>query len=339
MSLVRYFRLRDSKAFILCDQKGRCALHLVATYSESSELLQSILETDQKMTKMRLPNVPFLVREVTALGLLCKRLEFPSFTEMVSSLIAVDNSVEVIFDGITGSLLSNKSFPSQSLLPVSEVNRLLNLFEVLLSANPEEAKYDNSLIFHRACFYLRGELGIAVVTLFLTKNSEGLRSFFSRYIPIHLAALNSSLDVLKFLYKAYPQTISISSIHGECNLLHLVIEGDRDGERIDPAHKLAKVKCLCDQCPHFMHMKTDLGFTPLHCVLFLHCDKKLDLDTVKFLCDKDETVVRDKCTPSDIDDLRFESLSLHLLITHRSLVSELSDEGDCFRLFLRFSGY
>jgi hypothetical protein len=30
MKMVRYFSLRDPKAFLLCDQSGRCALHLAA---------------------------------------------------------------------------------------------------------------------------------------------------------------------------------------------------------------------------------------------------------------------------------------------------------------------
>jgi hypothetical protein len=53
MSLVRYVSLRDPKAFILCDKRNRCALHYVAQYSESLELLQTVLQIDHTMTKKR----------------------------------------------------------------------------------------------------------------------------------------------------------------------------------------------------------------------------------------------------------------------------------------------
>jgi hypothetical protein len=52
------------------------------------------------------------------------------------------------------------------------------------------------------------------------------------------------------------------------------------------------------------------------------------------LCIADETVVRDKCTPSNIDDPQFEQLPLHFLIAYKTLRLEISGEADCFRLFL-----
>jgi hypothetical protein len=94
MSLVRYLSLRDPRSFALCDQSGRCGLHLVAQYSESLELLQSILQVDCKITKM------ICLDEITPLGLLCRRSEFPTLDKMVACLIEVDTSVEVIKDGI-----------------------------------------------------------------------------------------------------------------------------------------------------------------------------------------------------------------------------------------------
>jgi hypothetical protein len=43
---------RGGDAVIMYDESGRCALHLVAQYSESLELLEDILQIDHKMTKM-----------------------------------------------------------------------------------------------------------------------------------------------------------------------------------------------------------------------------------------------------------------------------------------------
>jgi hypothetical protein len=335
MTLVRYFCLRDPKAFLLCDQKGRSVLHLLAMHSESLGLLQTMLEIDHKMARMRIPNLP-ITNEAIALGLLCKRLEFPSFKEMVSSLIEVDNSVEVIFDGMTGSILSHEASSFQNLLPGSRGERLLNLLEVLLNANPEVARYDSSLILHRACAYLTGELGVVVVKLLLSKNSEGIRCFYSNSgrLPIQHAV---DVDVLTLLHKAYPESISIVTHLKGFNLLHLTLEDNCSlPSTINPANKSARLTYLYDQCPQLVHAKNNYGFTPLHRVLWLN-SQKLDMKAVKFLCDADETIVRGKCTPSNINDTNFESLPLHLLVKHRSkfLNSELSDEADCFRLLLR----
>jgi hypothetical protein len=44
----KYSRVRDPKAPVLRDQSGRCALHLVAQFSESLELLKDILRIDHR---------------------------------------------------------------------------------------------------------------------------------------------------------------------------------------------------------------------------------------------------------------------------------------------------
>jgi hypothetical protein len=132
--------------------------------------------------------------------------------------------------------------------------------------------------------------------------------------------------MLIFLHQAYPESLSILVPDIKCNLLHFATQ-----EEVD---KIAKLEYLRDQCPQLIHMKDHEGDTPLHDFL-RSCYNKVDLETVKVLCDGDESVVRDKCTPSGINRRSFDSLPLHLLIDYRSLVSELSVEADCFRFFLR----
>jgi hypothetical protein len=322
MSLVRFFCLCNPQAFLLCNQKGRCVLHLVVMFSESSELLQSMLQIDHSMTNKKIAKAP--MGRKTALGLLCARVEFPFFKEMVTSLIGVDCSVAVISDGIIGCMLQIKESSFTDTSPGSGGEKILDLIKVLLNANPEVADYDNSNIFHEACCHLRGQLGIAVLTFFLTKNGDGIRSLSTDgNLPIHYAASYSTVDMLIFLHKAYPESISILVPNDKFNLLHFAIDKEVD--------IIAKLEYLCEQCPQLTHMKDNYGETPLHAFLYL-CHNKLDLKVVKVFCDADETVVRDKCTPSDID---FDSIPLHLLISYRSLPSEVSDEADCFRLFLR----
>jgi ankyrin repeat protein len=165
-----------------------------------------------------------------------------------------------------------------------------------------------------------------VLSLFLTKDSTGLTCVDDHgYLPIHVAAMKSSLDVLKFLHKAYPGSFSHVTNGGE-NLLHLAASS-LSKDIMDTRDKL---QYLCEQCPAFNHQKNDDGYTPLHYTL-----PDGYVNSMICLCNADEMIVRDKCTPLDIDHPRFEQLPLHLLITYRPLRSKLSDEADCFRLFLR----
>lgn len=168
-----------------------------------------------------------------------------------------------------------------------------------------------------------------MLKLFSAMNTDGIRRFFKGHLPIHFAARCSSLEILTFLHKAYPDSIFMLATNCESNLLHLAL----DDTVFSSKAKIAKLQYLCDQCPQLIHMKNSEGKTALHHTL--QCHDELDLEAVKTLCKADETAVRDRCSPSDIDDDDFDCLPLHLLIQDRPLVSEVSDEADCFRLFLR----
>jgi ankyrin repeat protein len=345
MSLVHFFCLCNPKTFLLCDQEGRSVLHLVAMFSESLELLQSMLQIDHTDDK-KVADTP--AGEVdTALCLLCKRLEFSSFKEMVNSLIQVDCSVGFIYDGILGCMMSNKksSFSFSDVSPGSRGAKILDLLKVLLNANSEVANYNDSYIFHLACSNLRGNLGIAVLNLFLTKNGDGIKCFHEGLLPIHFAACNSTMNMVKFLYEAYPESFFTIKLANERNLLHLAMSDTENHSGV----VVEKVEYICEQCPQLIHMKDNEGDTPLHEALY---SNELRLDFVRILCNADESVVIDKCAQFNTDDVDFDRLPLHLLIDFRSMSfkispelskkvqtqivsSELSVEADCFRLFLR----
>jgi hypothetical protein len=223
--------------------------------------------------------------------------------------------------------MSNESFSCPNIVPGSRGAGIFDLIKVLLDANLEVANYNNSNIYHFVCYYLRSNLGIAVIPLFLTKNGDGIKCFHDENLPIHFTARNSSVNMLKFLYEAYPESLTTLSQRDECNLLHLVLCDTENSSDV----VVVKVKYLCEQCPQLIHKNSIQGNTPLHSVLYSY-------DPVRILCDIDETVVRDKCTPSDTDgtdDEDFDRLPLHFLVEHRSPISELSVEADCLRLFLR----
>jgi ankyrin repeat protein len=174
-------------------------------------------------------------------------------------------------------------------------------------------------------------LGIAVLSLFHRKNNEGIRSHDDQgYLPIHYAALNSSLDVIKFLLKIYPESLTkVTSDHLACgNLLHLACGNDTN-----IADTKAIVEYLCKLCPALIHMKSISGLTPLH--LALGMQGKLKAEAVKVLCNTDESVLRAKCIPTATISPWYQQLPLHLLIAYHKPRIEVSNEGDCFRLFLQ----
>jgi hypothetical protein len=304
---------------------------MVAQYSESLEVLQCVLQIDHSLTKKRVDG-PYGGRKSTPLGLLCARSEFPSFHDMVSCLTDIDSTVGVIFDGVTQCIRQYKGSSYQDISSGSRGDRTVILLGKLLDANADVANYDNSYIFPGACISFRGELGIAALTLFLRKNSEGIKSVEQEYLPIHYAALHSSLDVIKFLLNAYPESLTMVVGQGNSNagstLLHLAMENESD-----VTDGNAMVEYLCNLCPALIHMKCSQGCTPLHDALLLLGE--LNIGAVRVLCVTDATVVKDKCTPTDTTSSLSQQLPLHLLIEYNSPILEVSNEGDCFRLFLQ----
>lgn len=336
ISMVRYFCIRDPKSFFLRDNKGRCTLHLAAQYSESVDLLQTLLQINEKMTEFFSGDNGYYGNS-SPLGLLCRRSEFLTFHDMLLCLIDVDNTVEVIHDGVDQCFKSYKEseLGDHNISPGSRGERTVNLLQILLNANIEVIKYSDAWIFFTAASHLRGELGVAVLSLLIRMDSNGVKTIDSHgeELPIHRAASKSCVNVVKLLLNAYPEALLKLNFE-ECNLLHLALESGSDDDRRE------KVKYLCGQCPAFIHQKNAFGNTPLNESLVYN----FDLKSVICLCDIDETVVTDKCTPradpddGDDDDANYRRLGqlpLHLLIAFNPPKSELSDEGDCLRLFLR----
>jgi hypothetical protein len=313
--------LEGPEGTILRDQSGRCALHLVAQYSESVELLQDILHIDHKMTKSVAQTDK---GKIKSLGLLCRRFHFSTFDEMVLCLIEANSSVAVIYDGIVGCLGSYKERLRPEFAASFEDENTLTLIENLLNANPTVVKYKKSGIFRAACCNLRGEVGVSVLSLFLTEDSTGVKAVKDGCLPIYYAAGCSCLEVVKFLHKAYPESISMLGTEGR-SLLHEAAS-DMIG---DVADVTAKVKYICDQCPALIHLNGD---TPL--LDMLTNEGRFNFKCVEILCIVDATVVRDKCPSTNIHDFSGQ-LSLHIIIELFPSMSEVSDEADCFRLFLR----
>jgi ankyrin repeat protein len=228
----------------------------------------------------------------------------------------------------------DKGFSYQDISPGSRGDSTLTLLGKLVDGNVNVANYEDCSIFHRACIYLRGELGIAVLSLFPRKNKEGIKSFDEYgYLPIHYAALYSSLDEIKFLLKIYPESLTMvtsgeeNSFQG-LNLLHQACKNESN-----IANSKAIVEYLCKLIPALVHMKSVSGYTPLHLVFRIHGE--MNTEAVKVLCNTDESVLRDICTPTAITSSWSQQLPLHLIIKYKPPRTEVSNEGDCFRLFLK----
>jgi hypothetical protein len=171
------------------------------------ELLEDILQIDHKMTKLVL-EIEDTEKESTPLGLLCNRQHFATFDAMALCLIKFDSSVDRIFDGMFNHLLSYDDCLHQNTSPGSRSAKSLILLGTLLDANPAVAEYVNSNIFYQACMYLRGELGVSFLSILLSKNGTGVKVVsYDGDLPIHCAAYRSCLEVVKFLHRAYPESI------------------------------------------------------------------------------------------------------------------------------------
>jgi hypothetical protein len=180
-----------------------------------------------------------------------------------------------------------------------------------------------------------------VLSLFLRKKSEGIKCVNNEErLPIHYAAVNSSFDVIKFLLKLNSESLTmVTSGQGNgvgCNLLHLACQN-----KSNIAIAEAIVEYICKLCPAFVHMKYSQSLIPLHVASMI--SGKLNMGVAKILCNTDESVVRDKFTftaETSVTSLttsvtNSQQLPLHLLIRCNPPRMEISDEGDCFRLFLQ----
>jgi ankyrin repeat protein len=305
MSLVKHFCRRDPKAFALCDETGRSVLHLVAQYSESLELLQDVLQMDSKMTKKFIDR-KFSTDKTIPLGMLCRRPSFSTYDKMLLCLVGVDSSVEVISNGIICCLQMHDRNHRQSREDSSVI-----LLTNLLHANPNVIEYNNGNVFCVACSKLRGMFGITVLSLFLINNSDVLKSIdFQERLPIHHAASHSCLEVLKFLHKAYPESITAVDCK-EKSLLHLAT-ADQFSDDDDVKNK---VQYLCDQVPAMIHLKDHKGYTALQKMLkmTLWDDVTFNFEIAQFLLNLDLNAVKEACAPDDDTQNNCGQLPLHFI--------------------------
>jgi hypothetical protein len=253
MSLMKHLSMCDMKAFRMSVvytedyeeyKGGRNSLQLAAEHSESVELLKDILQIDSLMAK-KLDRHDYETN--IYLGLLCERSHFASFHEMLGILLAANSSAEVVTDGLASYFRFLESTCLDMKVALAFIGSLLEANLGLMN----DVTDDGDNILHLVCRYLEGELGVAVLSLLITKNSDEfgvcLRSpnLIGR-LPIHHAAQMSTLNVVELLLKEYPESLYETENDGD-NLLHNV-----PYERLqDIAIVNAKVKYFCNRNPGF----------------------------------------------------------------------------------------
>jgi hypothetical protein len=158
-------------------------------------------------------------------------------------------------------------------------------------------------------------------------------------LPIHFAANNSSLNVVKLLLELCLGSMYLTN-GWDGNILHEVLYENRQ----DRAPVNAKVQFLCDHCPDLLHMSNNSDHSPLNMILsvdFHHIAarnsffkfRKLDFESIKIMCKADKTIVTKQCLTG-----RYKGwLPIHHLVSNRGidfLTSNVSVEADCFRYLL-----
>jgi hypothetical protein len=155
-------------------------------------------------------------------------------------------------------------------------------------------------------------------------------------LPFHIAASQSTLNVLKFLLEVDPESADEVTTSTHHNLLHCALNIS-----VDAATMIAKVQYLCEKYPHFLHMSSESGYTPLQNYIanplqnYITNGRKMDLSVVKIICQADKTVLTEICT-NDLYAYECDGmLPLHLMLMyHMKGETGVTIASDIFRFIL-----
>ena len=330
--LIQHFSICNSDAFTMSTSYsnrgdvslyGYSALHAACDLRQpTEELLQHLLQLDSSQTRKKCREGGW-----TPLGYLCANSSCSD--RLITCLLEVDSSAEVVGNGIAGCLAST-DYPS-----------VLKRVDMLLKANPEAAKYrgeDGLNLLHLAAYYtssrkLPFQLSIDIMQQILTIHKDAVREMDEDgWLPVHTAARLSTVEVMEFLLGLYPESASMVTTVGSQNLLRLAVN-DTDSTT---SVMEAKVRFLCSRYPAMMLQRNGNGLTPLQIAIYLKI-----IPVMQLLCEAggQEQVRIPIAHPTDDNKWSNGWLPLHFLIykQHASLRDSLfSKAADYFRLFLRW---
>ena len=330
MSLIQHFSICNQRAFTMSASYpnrgdpllyGFTALHASSNYGQpTEELIKHLLQLDSSQTKKKCGK-----NGLTPLGYLCKCSTGSSNGRLVTCLLEVDSSTEVVGNGIRGCIES------------TDHDYVLEKVKMLLKANPEAAKYHDSIgenLLHCAADRrkISFQLCIDIMQQILSIHKEAVREVDSiGRLPVHNAARDSTEEVMEFLLGLYPESASIVFTLVSFNHLHLAVIDTESTTSVMEA----KFRFLCSRYPALMLQRDCSGFTPLHAAIVWKITP-----AVRILCEAggQEQVKTTVADPTD-DNNRYNGwLPLHYLIDRQadSLRDSLfSDEAGCFRMLLR----
>ena len=334
LSLIRYFSVFSQHAFTMsASYSGRgdpllygySALHAPCDLGQpTEELLKHLLQLDSSQLKMKkrdeISCTP-LAYPCTPLAYLCANTNCND--RLITCLLEVDSSVELVWSGIAGCLIPCDDFP------VSE------RVEMLLKANPEAAKHRNSNgmnLLHLTARHrkLSPQLYIDIMQRILAVHKEAVREVDSNgWLPVHIAARSSTVEVMEFLLSLYPESASMVTTDFSTNLLYLAACDSKK-----PASMMeAKVRLLCSRYPAMILQMTETGFTPFLVAVF-----SMRIPSVQVLYEiGGQEQMRLPVVHMDADHEYNGRLPLHFVISRHAeplCVSVLSQEADCFRMLL-----
>ena len=322
MSLIKHFSVCNSGAFITSADYpyGFSALHAACCYGQpTEELLKHLLQLDSSQTKK------MSFGSSTPLSNLCANSNCSD--SLVTCLLEVDSSTEVVANGIVGCVES------------TDYSCMLARVEMLLNANPEAAKYrqsNNQNLLHIAakCRKMPPQLCIDIMQRIHAIHQDAVREVDrDGWLPVHYAARDSTVEVMEFLLGLYPESASVVTSDGSHNLLHLAVY---DNVRTTSVME-TKVRFLCSRYPAMILQRSDNdGFTPLHYKIIYR-----DFPAVQILCEAggQEQVRLPVGHATRANSPYNDWLPLHYLIhwNAESLRNSLfSKEADYFRMLLRW---
>ena len=329
MSLIRHFSICNQQAFIMSTSYpnrgdpslyGCSALHAACGPGQpTEELLKHLLQLDSSQTKRKCSK-----NGLTPLGYL--HTNRACSDQLVTCLLDVDSSTEVVWNGIAGCL------------QCTDCSRMLGRVEMLLKANPEAAKYRTSPfrsnILHAAT--RSGKVSPQICIGFMKQvhdiHKDAVREVtLHGSLPVHTAARSSTVEVMEFLLGLYSESASVVTTDGSDNLLHLAVFDTENTTSVMEA----KVRFLCSRYPAMMLQRDKSGSASLHFLSFFK-----NIPVMQILCEigGQEQMRLPIAHPTKANYSYNGWLPLHLLIgkNAEALRDSLpSKAADCFRLFLR----
>jgi hypothetical protein len=271
MQLVRSFSLCSLAAFGSAGTVS--ALHAACRYGTPTvELLQYLLQLDSSQAKTKAAFHYHEECEHCPLGLLCFNLvergdELPNGEDLVNRLLEVDKRKEVVEDAVFGCLegYGNAEETDGELVVDRRNGRLCGMIEMLLTVNPEAARYRDTdtgtdrNILHETCRRsVPSTLRIDIMKMVLSLHKDAVQEVdYTGYLPIHCAAKFCDVETLQFLLGLYPEAANVVTSSGQ-NLLHLAV-GSVTADMAPP-----KVQYLCCRYPAMIQQKDKCGQMPVH---------------------------------------------------------------------------